>query len=196
MTIRISTVAALFLLSTVTSLVACEDDSTPNAPNNDNKDASTLDAADNLDASTDGGADLFASDTTKIVMTSKGGLVASPPDGSTCSPVDKTFTLSLPSFELSSSVCEAAEDGLYELKTGTKTIASANRVKLTNALHALKRATEVKCGADKPNDTIVFTTPKGDATYYDDFYFCNANDTKAYVTGLDAVRQEFEDLAK
>lgn len=148
------------------------------------------------EASTDGGLDaaedasagsLFAPDTSKIVVTSKGGHELPAPDGSACSMVDLTVTLGLPSRELSWNVCEASDAGPYTYRSGTKTLSESEFAPASNALHALRRATKTQCGADKPLAAIAFTTPRGVATYYDDFYFCNETDPKAYVTGLDEV---------
>ena len=122
--------------------------------------------------------------------------MAGAPDGSTCSPVDRTFTLLLPTRELSWKLCEVTDAGTYALTTGQATIAAADFVPLSDALHGLRRATKTACGADKPVETIVFTTPAGDTTYEDDFYFCDITDTKPYVTGLGAVLEELDKLAK
>ena len=64
------------------------------------------------------------------------------------------------------------------------------------ALHALKRTTTKQCGADKPSEEIVFSTPSGDTTYYDDFYFCDTSDGKIYVSGIDDVLAELGKLAR
>jgi hypothetical protein len=148
------------------------------------------------DGATDAGADLFPADTTKIVVTDKGGFGFPMPDGSTCTSVDRTFTLLLPTRELSWKLCEATIEGPYAFRTGQAIITAADFVALSNALHGLRRATMTGCGADKPAEIIVFTTPSGDTTYEDAFYFCNAADPKLYVTGLDAVLEEMGKLAK
>ena len=150
----------------------------------------------NLDGSADAGGDLFPADTTKITVTQKGGFTPGPPDGSTCSLVDTTYTLSLPSRELSWKICEYGDGGPYAFATGQRILSEAEFAPVSSALHGLRRATKTACGADKPSETIVFTTPAGDTTYYDDFYFCDANDTKAYVTGLGNVLAELSKLAK
>jgi hypothetical protein len=150
------------------------------------------------DGATDGstGGDLFPADTTKIVVTEKGGFGIGAPDGSTCSPIDRTFTLLYPSGELSWKLCEASDAGTYSFTEGKKTFSQAELAPLTTALHGLRRATQTACGADKPSEEIVFTTPAGETTYLDDFYFCDPKDTKAYVTGLDEVLAELGKLAK
>jgi hypothetical protein len=158
-------------------------------------DAKTEDAA-VRDAETDANADLFPSDTTKIVITEKGGFVPAPPAGSACSLIDQTYTLLLASRELSWKFCEATDAGPNAYRTGQTTIATADFNALSSALHGLRRATQTQCGADAPEQVIVFSTPSGDATYYDDFYFCDANDPKPYVKGLDAVFAELRKHAK
>jgi hypothetical protein len=149
------------------------------------------------DGPSDGGTDLFPSDTTKIVVAEKGGLPFPAVDGSTCAPIDSTFTLLLPTRELSWTVCTTTDGGSFALRTGETTIAAADFVALSNALHSLRRATnKPHCDEDKPVETIVFTTPAGDTTYQDDFYFCSATDPKLYVTGLDAVLADIKKLLK
>lgn len=148
------------------------------------------------DSASDAGTDLYPADTTKIVVTEQGGFVPSPPDGSVCSLVDATYTLLLPSRELSWKVCEYSDSGPYAYATGQKTLSAAEFAPLSNALHGLRRATQTMCGADAPSKAIVFTAPAGDTTYYDDFYFCDPKDSKPYVTGLDAVLSELQQLAK
>lgn len=148
------------------------------------------------DGASDAGADLFPADTTKIVVTDKGGFGIPAPDGSTCSVADNTFTLLLPARDLSWKLCEFTDAGNYEFRTGQVTVSAADFAPLSSALHGLRRATMTGCGADKPVETIVFTTPAGETTYEDSFYFCNASDPKLYVTGLDAVLSELNKLAK
>ena len=44
-----------------------------------------------------------------------------------------------------------------------------------------------RCPAD-----ITFTTPSGAVTYYDDFYVCDASDSKPYVKGIDEIIQAID----
>lgn len=159
-------------------------------------DGAKTDSATLEDGATDGGTDLFLPDTTKIVLTVKGGFGPGPLDGSTCTPADLTYTLTLPARELSWKLCELADGGSYAFRTGQRTLSAEEYAPVSAALHALQRATQTACGADAPNEEIVLTTPSGDTTYYDDFYFCNASDPKIYVTNLSAVRAELDKLAK
>lgn len=150
------------------------------------------------DGSTDAGAgDLFPADTTKIVFTDKGGLPGPPGDGTSCSIADATYTLLLPTRELSWKVCESINSDPPAFKAGSVTLSAADFVPLSNALHGLRRTlTPSGCGADKPFETLVFTTPAGDAAYYDDFYFCDAKDTKKYVSNIGTVYGELKKVAK
>jgi hypothetical protein len=141
-------------------------------------------------------SDIFPSDTTQIVITEKGGFPDDGPDGSTCTQVDATYTLALPSRALSWKVCDATNGGPYAFASGQTTLSEADFAPIAQALHALHRATQTGCGADKPAETIVFTTPAGATTYHDDFYFCDAKDTKLYVTGLDTLRTAVRERAK
>lgn len=146
------------------------------------------DGSTGTDGPSDGGAgDLFPADTTKIVITEKGGFGAPGPDGSTCTQADLTYTITLPSRSLAWKVCEATDAGPLAFATGQTTLSEADFAPIAQALHGLRRATKTACGADKPEEAIVFTTPAGETTYLDDFYFCDAKDTKLYVTGIDAV---------
>lgn len=151
-------------------------------------DGGTADGSGGNDGATDSGTgDLFPADTTKIVLTEEGGFGAGAPDGSTCTQVDRTYTLELPARTLAWKVCEGSGGAPFAFATGQTTLSEADYAPIATALHGLRRATQTACGADKPTETIVFTTPAGETTYLDDFYFCDAKDTKLYVTGLDAV---------
>ena len=70
----------------LTAVVACGS-STSSTPTADAGSDANTDAG-QLDSATDAGADLFAADTRKLVVTSKDGFVAGPPDGSSCPPID------------------------------------------------------------------------------------------------------------
>ena len=160
-------------------------------------DGGASDGSSGTDGPSDGGAgDLFPSDTTKIVITEKGGFGARGPDGSTCTQADLTYTITLPSRALAWKVCETRDGGPYAFTTGQTTLSEADFAPIAQALHGLRRATKTACGADKPEEAVVFTTPAGETTYLDDFYFCDAKDTKLYVTGIDAVITAVRALAK
>jgi hypothetical protein len=158
--------------------------------------AGTKDASSDAVVPTDGGTGLYPDGTTTIVVNQKGGFTGPGADGSTCTMVDATYTLVLPARDLSWKVCDSNDGGPYAFVTGQKTIAEADFGPLDTALHALKRTTTKQCGADKPSEEIVFTAPSGDVTYYDDFYFCDANDGKTYVSGIDEILAELGKLAR
>lgn len=157
-------------------------------------DAGTSDANQLLDASE--GEAIVPADASKLVLTEKGGFVAQAPDGSTCTKVDATYTIALPARELAWKTCEATDSGPYAFVTGTRALTEAEYAPIQTALRALRRATKTACGADKPEEKLVVTTPSGEKAYFDDFYFCNVNDTKTYVTGLASVRAEIAKVAK
>ena len=60
------------------------------------------------------------------------------------------------------------------------------------AVHALERTSTPVCGFDKWKADITFTTPSATVVYYDDFYFCDASDSKPYVKGIDAAIQAID----
>jgi hypothetical protein len=140
-----------------------------------------------VEGSTDGGNPLIPDGVTKIVFTSKGGFLGPGPDGSTCTAVDITYTVTLPAREFSWKICEATDAGPNAFRTGSRTLSAEEYATIDVTIRALKRQTMVQCGADKPSEQITFTSPSGDVTYLDDFYFCDANDTKIYVTGMEDV---------
>lgn len=139
------------------------------------------------DGATDGGGGLYPAGTTQIVATSKGGHTAPGPDGSVCTLVDTTYTLVVASRALSWNVCEATDAGPLAFRTGQRTISASELDGVEDAIRGLRRTTDTKCGADAPSETLVLTTPTGNVSYYDDFYFCDPKDTKIYVSGMSAV---------
>lgn len=129
---------------------------------------------------------LYPPDATKIVFTSKGGGPRpAPPDGSVCQQVDITYTILLPARELSWQVCEGSGGAPYTYRTGQRTLTAEQFATIETKLRALARTTTPKCGADKPLEQLTLTTPSGEVTYVDDFYFCDPNDTKLYVAGME-----------
>lgn len=144
----------------------------------------------------DAGSSLVPSDATGITVTAKGGFQPPTPDGSECSLVDSTYTLIFSTRELTWKICEYVEDGPHVYRTGQTTISEAALTTVEAALDELRRTTEPRCGADKPSEQIVFRTPKGDVTYYDDFYFCDSTDTTPYISGLDDLIGVLHELTK
>jgi hypothetical protein len=186
----------LFAFVSVTlsaAAAACSDSSTSASSDADAGGTGTVaDGASATDATSEGSGDagnpLIPDGVTKIVFTSKGGFVPTPPDGSTCSTVDITYTITLPARVFSWKICQAgADSGPNAFLTGEKILTAEQYAGIDDAIQALKRQTVPQCGADKPNEEITFTSPSGEVTYYDDFYFCDANDTKIYVSGMENV---------
>lgn len=196
-------VASLALLIASATAACNGDTSTSSTPSDGGNGTSSsggssgdVDGSQPTDASV-GDAGLFPTDTTKIVFTSKGGgPLPPPPDGSVCQETDITYTLLLPSRELSWKVCEGFNGAPYTYRTGQKTLTAEQYATIEAPLKALTRTTTVQCGADKPSEQIVFTRPSGDVTYYDDFYFCDASDPKIYVHGLEDVFSAMTMLAQ
>jgi len=179
------TLVNLSLLSAVSAGLGCSGSQSSSSPTVAS-DAGTSDA----------GAGLAPADATKIAISKKGGFAASPPDGSTCRPVDTTYTFLPSTRALSWSDCASQDGGVYTLETGQKTLTPAEAATVQAAVDGLRRATQKKCGADAPQVAVTFTTPRGDVTYFDDFYYCNDIDGRLYVIGLDAVVGELTKLAK
>jgi hypothetical protein len=180
---------ALALVSISAAVAACSSSSTSTGGD---PDAGGTDGGTTTDATSeeisDAGNPLIPDGVTKIVFTSKGGFVPTPPDGSTCSTVDITYTITLPARVFSWKICQAgADSGPNAFLTGEKILTAEQYAGIDDAIQALKRQTVPQCGADKPNEEITFTSPSGEVTYYDDFYFCDANDTKIYVSGMENV---------
>lgn len=158
--------------------------------------STTTDATNDGATTADGGNPLIPSGVTKIVFTSKGGgPLPPPPDGSVCSQVDITYTFVFPARDFSWKICETS-DGPNTFRSGQRTLTAEQYKAVDDKLQALKRQTTVQCGADKPAEQIVFTSPAGDTTYYDDFYFCEANDPKIYVIGMEDVFTEMTKLVQ
>jgi len=134
------------------------------------------------------GGDLFPADTTKVVVTSKGGFGAGAPDGSTCSQEDRTYTLTLPARTLDAKVCASSTTGgpnAYVI--GKETLTEDEYAPIATALRAVHLSTEAACGADKPAETLTITTPSAETRYDDDFYSCNKEPGRIYVKGIDEV---------
>jgi hypothetical protein len=55
-----------------------------------------------------------------------------------------------------------------------------------SAVAALKVPSRVRCGADKPWETVTVTTPEGTFDYLDAFYGC-VNEAQPHVDGIDAA---------
>ena len=143
-----------------------------------------------------GAPDLVPSGSTKAVVSISGGFTGPGGDGSTCHSADDTYTLDLGTKALTWKICRADDAGVYAYVTGNKALSDTEFSNVSAKMHALERATATKCGADAPDETIVFSAPAGDTTLYDDFYFCDKNDTKIYVTNLGDVISALSGLAQ
>lgn len=187
---KLSFLVALASVSISASVAACSSSST-SASGDGDAGGTVPDGGGTTDATSEGSSDagnpLIPDGVTKIVFTSKGGFVPAPPDGSTCSTVDITYTITLPARAFSWKICEATDSGPYAFRTGEKILTAEQYAGIDGAIQALKRQTQVQCGADKPIEQITFTSPSGEVTYIDDFNFCDVNDTKIYVSGMENV---------
>lgn len=156
----------------------------------------TASAADSGAADSSTSTDLVPTGSTKAVISITGGFEGpGASDGSTCTPANDTYTVDLSAKSVEWKLCRLNGQA-YAFVTGNKTLSDADFGSLTGKMHGLTRATKTSCGADAPEQTITFSSPTGDTTLYDDFYFCNASDPKIYVTNLDDVISALSDLAQ
>jgi hypothetical protein len=194
--------AIALVASAISAAVACGDAAAPRDDTDDGgNDAAPVDGNGGADVvadapgetSVDAGADaivdasVYPDGVTNIVVTEKGGYIAPGPDGSTCTPIDDTYGIALPTRELTWKCCRPTDAGPYELSTGTKTLSAAEYVPVDTALHALTLSNRKYCGADKPVGKITLTTPSGVVTFHDDFYTCVKQPGYTYVAGFDDV---------
>ena len=186
---RLPFLAALAVTSVALSatLAACSSSSTSTGGADPDGGGIVPDGGTTTDGSTTGGNPLIPAGVTKIVFTSKGGFVPDPPDGSTCTTVDITYRIELPARDFFWKICEATDAGPNDFRDGARRLSVEEYAKVDEAVQALKRQTQVQCGADKPAEVVTLTSPSGEVTYYDDFYFCDANDPKIYVSGMENV---------
>lgn len=189
---RLSFVFALAVTSVSAVLGACSSSSTSSGGGDPDGGGVVTDSGTTTDATGeasngDAGNPLIPAGVTKIVFTSKGGFVGPGPDGSTCSEVDITYTVTLPDRGFTWKICESVDGGPNGFRDGSRFLTVEEYAKVDAAIKALKRQTMTQCGADKPEEKITFTSPSGEVTYIDDFYFCDANDTKIYVSGMENV---------
>ncbi|MDB4959720.1 MAG: hypothetical protein JWO36_7289 [Myxococcales bacterium] len=108
-------------------------------------------------------SDPFTSDTQTVVMARRGGFAPTPAAGSTCAPMDETYTLVVATGQLSWQVCTSATlGGVYKFQPGSATPSASALSSLEESLHGLG-APAGPCAADIA-DKIVFHTTTGDTT--------------------------------
>jgi len=107
---------------------------------------------------TNASSDPFVPDTTEIAISRSGGFAPTPGAGSTCAPMDDHYTLTIASHILAWKFCAApANDQVYSLVPGQRTLSEVQFEQVTTALHGLT-GPQPLCGGDI-TDQIVFTTP-------------------------------------
>jgi hypothetical protein len=98
-------------------------------------------------------------------VTRTGGLAPSIP-GSSCQPMDETFTYDAPTHRLTWRLCESPSTGApFAFHTGARTLDAATAVQLETALHGLY-ASEQACGGDITDTVIVDGTTYVNAQCY------------------------------
>ena len=158
--------------------------STPSASST----APLADASGDEDVVTDAGAhaNMVPDGVTKIFLkVHDEGFYPWSPSGSTCSPWDEgTFTIVLPSRELSWKYCASTQAGLYDIREGQRVLTPAEYAVLDDLMHAFEPSNNELLAADGADVWITFTTPSGETTYRDDFYGFRAEPGEVLVDGL------------
>jgi hypothetical protein len=107
---------------------------------------------------------LVSDDATRIVIHRQGGLSPVPPEGSTCTTVDETFTVDLASGAITYHVCStAAGNSPYAFQDG-QLAPSARDVASIRDQIALLPTTFPACAGDL-DDSLTVTAPSGTTTY-------------------------------
>ena len=130
-------------------------------------------------------AGIWPATATKLVASVSGGFIAPPPAGSTCSN-GAEYTLVAATKKLSWKICEFDGANPRHYKTGTITLSATKLAAVASVLNGLQVATQHNCGADKPFESFVVTTPAGDKHYTDSFYACNGG-SDVYVDDIGSV---------
>lgn len=151
------------------------------------------DAGEDADADADADAsdDVFPSDTLKVVVKATGGMPRGQ-DDTLCRGYDDTYTLLLPSHELSWRSCDWLDAGGQGFNTGERALSDAEYAALATALQALRTIPDGGCWEDVAETRVTFTTATGETSYLGEGSWCNDAGPPA-VTGLDSV---FAELAK
>lgn len=136
---------------------------------------------------------IWPDDATKLVAKITGGFMPPPPAGSTCSG-GAEYTLDRAARKLSWKNCDFNGSLPRHFTTGVVTLSTAKLATIDAAMNALEVATEDRCGADKPYETLKVSTPAGDKTYTDSFYSCQRGDT-VYVDNIGGVFGALSDAA-
>lgn len=98
-------------------------------------------------------------------VTRTGGLAPSIP-GSTCQPMDETFTYDAPTRRFTWRLCESPSTGApFAFQTASRTLDAATADQLETALHGL-HASEQACGGDITDTVIVDGVTYADAQCY------------------------------
>jgi hypothetical protein len=141
---------------------------------------------------------IWPSDAQKLVADSPGGgFTPMPPAGSACAYGAQKYAVDLATKAFTYERCTngaTATDPLV-LAKGGRTITSVELGTIDAAMKGLTPPKDPKaCGADKGVYTVIVTSPRGDATFYDSFYACNGGG-KSYVDNIDGVFEAFRLLA-
>ncbi len=130
---------------------------------------------------------VYTADATEVVATFQDGFAARPVGVPKCSGPDATYTLRLPSRELTTARCGAVPT--------TKVLAPADATALDAALKALRIQTTKRCYEDTPAIRITIRPPSREKTFRDGESFCQ-DDGAAYVEGAGSVVSELAKLSE
>lgn len=139
-------------------------------------------------------ADIWPAEATKLVAKISGGFMAPPPPGSTCT-AGVEYTLDRAAKKLSWKRCDFNGPLPRTFVSGNAMLSAARIAAIGTAMNSLEVATEDRCGADKPFETLTVSTPAGDKHYTDSFYACNRG-SDVYVDNIGVVFAALEAAAK
>jgi hypothetical protein len=146
-----------------------------------------------------GGSDaVWSSSVSRLVLRSSGGF--GPPSQPTaeCPAAGAEYTLVVADRSLSAWRCQPGPTAPHPLMRSSlsQTLSATDYDALLPELQALRVISVDTCGADKPEVTVIVTTPSGTTEYADSFYACNHLDQPTIdSTTLDAVAHTFSLLA-
>ena len=126
---------------------------------------------------------LVPDDATRVVVHRQGGLAPQPPEGSTCTTVDETFSVDVATGAIAYHVCSsAAGNSPYAFQDGQLTPTAADLAMIRSLIAELP--TQIpQCGGDI-DDALTVITPSGSTTY--DHLECMM-DESALVEELDSL---------
>jgi hypothetical protein len=149
-------------------------------------------------STTESSGAVWPSDATALRVDDRGGGFVGPgPDGAECSRGEAHYTLDIKTLALTSKRCtERGDNAPLRFVTTSRTLSPTEYLDVDAAMKALSTTNDPsQCGADKPELDVTVASPRGEMTYYDDFYACQGGE-KTYVANIDGVFEVFAKLAR